>query len=196
MRKLLILVFCLILTLTTYAETITVGIDPEGNNVQIGVEPKDPLNIETKANSDDDFIYYDCIPLPEEVQHYIWNSCKNINLDYCYALAIMEQESTFRQYAKHSNNNGSIDKGLWQINSSNISALKKAGVIESTDDLFDVYKCTDAAMWELAPLVAKYGNSEQLYAAYNTGKSNIKSNRNSRKVMTYWSEWKNRLNKN
>jgi len=68
MRKLLILVFCLILTLTTYAEEITVGIDPEGNNVQIGVEPKDPLNIETKANSDDDFIYYDCIPLPENLK--------------------------------------------------------------------------------------------------------------------------------
>jgi hypothetical protein len=63
------------------------------------------------------------------------------------ATRIMMAESTGRPGAWNRNKNGSIDYGLFQINQTNIPALKKAGIIGDWKDLLDPDKNIEAAAW-------------------------------------------------
>ncbi len=69
--------------------------------------------------------------------------------------AIMMAESGGDPNAFNMNRNGSVDVGLFQINSVNVKALKEAGIINSSQDLFDPAKNEAAADW----LAGKYGTS-------------------------------------
>ena len=144
-------------------------------------------------DSDDDCPVSNAVRLPVEVQEYIWNKCKKVTGDYknyyAFILGAIELESDFKRTAIHYNDNGSVDRGLMQINSCNIKSCKRAGLISCTDDLWDIYKNIDCGFHEMNDYVKKFGVCESAYYAYNTGRQNGGSNKNSRVVMQNMSKW-------
>ena len=148
-------------------------------------------------DSDDDCPVNDAVPLDVELQEYIWTRCKKATSDYedyyAFILGCIQHESTFRARATHHNSNGSVDRGIMQINSSNLSKMKRAGLIAGAEDLFDPFRCIDCGLWLMNQYIDKFGVSESAYYAYNTGREKTGSNKNSRKVMQYMAEWQSVL---
>lgn len=148
-------------------------------------------------DSDDDCPVNDAVPLSTELQEYIWTRCKKATSDYenyyAFILGCIQHESTFRAKATHHNSNGSVDRGIMQINSSNIGKMRRAGLIASAEDLFDPFVCIDCGLWLMNQYIDRFGVSESAYYAYNTGRETEGSNKNSRKVMQYMAEWKRLL---
>lgn len=144
-------------------------------------------------DSDDDCPVSDKVPLPVELQEYLWTKCKKATGDYknyyAFCLGVMEHESSFRPSATHHNSNGSTDRGIMQINSSNIGKMRRAGFISSAEDLYNAYKCIDCGVHMLNNYISQFGVSESAYYAYNTGRERKGSNKNSRIVMGYMSKW-------
>ena len=144
-------------------------------------------------DSDDDCPVSDAVPLPVELQEYLWTKAKKATGDYknyyAFLLGVMEHESSFRAGATHYNSNGSTDRGIMQINSSNIGKMKRAGLIGSAQDLYDAYKCIDCGTHMLNNYISMFGVSESAYYAYNTGRERQGSNKNSRIVMKYMAKW-------
>lgn len=146
-------------------------------------------------DSDDDCPVSDKVPISVELQEYLWTRCKKACPDnyknyYAFCLGVMQHESTFRPKATHKNGNGSVDRGIMQINSSNIKKMTNAGLISSSDDLFDPFKCVDCGLHMLNNYISKFGISESAYYAYNTGREREGSNKNSRIVWGYYQNWK------
>lgn len=148
-------------------------------------------------DSDDDCPVSDLVPLPTDVQEYIWNHCKKVTGDYknyyAFILGAIQLESEFKRTAIHHNSNGSTDRGLMQINSCNIKECKRAGLITCTDDLWDIYKNIDCGFHEMNDYIRKFGVCESAYFAYNTGRTSGGSNKNSRVVMSNMAQWNTRL---
>ena len=144
-------------------------------------------------DSDDDCPVNDAVPLSTELQEYIWTRCKKATTDYenyyAFILGCIQHESTFRAKATHHNSNGSVDRGIMQINSSNIGKMRRAGLIASAEDLFDPFVCVDCGLWLMNQYIDRFGVSESAYYAYNTGRETEGSNKNSRKVMQYMADW-------
>ena len=144
-------------------------------------------------DSDDDCPVSSAVPLPVELQEYLWTKCKKATGDYknyyAFCLGVMEHESSFRAKATHHNSNGSTDRGIMQINSSNIGKMKRAGFISCAEDLYNAYKCIDCGVHMLNNYIGMFGVSESAYYAYNTGRERHGSNKNSRIVMKYMAKW-------
>ena len=81
--------------------------------------------------------------------------------------AILKVESGLRPDALARNANGSIDKGIGQINSQHFPALQKQGVYP--EFLADACIGTYVAGWHLARVVAKHGNTWEGIATYHSG---------------------------
>lgn len=170
---------------------VEVGKSPEDTLREIG-EQTNPLyivnNIETQ------FSCSEKIPLSPAVQEYIWVKCKEATSDYVnyyyFMLGAIQLESTFNSNAIHYNGNGTVDRGLCQINSCNIKKMKKLGLINSSDDLFDTYKNINCGFAMMNQYINMFGVSEAAYYAYNTGRERAGSNKNSRAVMKYMEQWR------
>ena len=183
-------------TSIVYAPTIKgaveIGISPD--SVAIKVDSKQSEAAETKTS---DFVFSASVPLTAEVQEYIWNKCKAATSDYVnyyyFMLGAIQVESSFKSKAIHYNSNGSVDRGLCQINSCNVKKMKNLGLINSTDDLFDIHKNIDCGFEMMNKYINMFGVSEAAYYAYNTGREKSGSNANSRTVMKYMSEWQSVL---
>lgn len=57
------------------------------------------------------------INLPVEIQQYIWELCGEYEISYELVLSVIYNESKFNTNAKNVNRNGTVDRGLMQINS-------------------------------------------------------------------------------
>lgn len=182
-------------------EYIICEINTQDNAVEINEAP--PINRLSEAldvyvpDSDDDCPVNENVPMETELQEYIWTRCKKATADYenyySFILGCIQLESTFKASATHKNKNGSIDRGIMQINSSNIGKMKRVGLISSAEDLFDPFICVDCGLWLMNQYIDKFGVTEDAYYAYNTGRERGGSNKNSRKVMRYMSEWNSLL---
>lgn len=177
-----------------YVKDITTNIETE--NVANGVV-SNTTNTGTETSTTSGFIYSSDVPLSADVQEYIWNKCKASASDYrnyyYFMLGAIQLESSFKSKAIHYNKNGTVDRGLCQINSCNIKKMKKLGLIGSSDDLFNVYKNIDCGFAMMNKYINMFGVSESAYYAYNTGREKHGSNSNSRLVMKYMSQWKGKL---
>lgn len=143
-----------------------------------------------RRNEPSDFIYHKEIPMERELQEHLWTQCKMWGVDYGLALGSIEQESHFKIDAVSGvNNNGTIDIGICQVNSRNVDRLKRLGMIEKQEDLLDPYKNIECGMFILGVCVEEFGNTEQAYYYYNTGKKRFGSNKSSRKVWEYTQKW-------
>ena len=98
--------------------------------------------------------------------------------------------------------NGTRDLGIMQVNSCNWADLKKKGLISSydlnsltCDELqYNDYINIRAGMDEMNICVNKWGISQNAYYSYNTGKHKTQgTNKGSRLVWNYYTEWCKRL---
>lgn len=75
--------------------------------------PPEPVIIETYVP---EFIAYEDVPLPEDMQIFMQQECKELDISYEFALALMETESSFNPDAV---GDGGRSVGYMQINQCN-----------------------------------------------------------------------------
>lgn len=85
-------------------------------------------------------------------------------------IAIAKTESSLNPRALNKNKNGTYDVGIMQINTSNISLLKRAGIIKEARELWVPCKNVEAGAYILKLCVERYGLSWRAVDCYNKGK--------------------------
>jgi hypothetical protein len=110
--------------------------------------------------------FYD-IPLSRELQEYTFRLCEENGLDYEMVLALMDQESDYREKVISKTN----DYGIMQINEINHEWLKEELGI---DDFLEAKQNIRAGIRILAELTAKYEDPHLVLMAYNCGESGAK----------------------
>lgn len=139
------------------------------------------------------------LPLSEELQKYIYDSCVKNGIKYCLFLGLCQQESDFGRYGTVNGNQFHVisksgDYGMCQTNKKYVwPDVKKVFGWTDITVLFDPYKSVDAGIWEFSKCVNRYGNTEAAYDAYNRGLEHHGSTKNSRAVVKYWNYWKSKL---
>jgi hypothetical protein len=111
------------------------------------------------------------IPLTNEITQYLWDECNKCNIKYELALSVISNESNFNVNATNHNKNGSIDVGLFQINSGNHKWLKKQ---LNLTDLYNPKQNIKAGLYVLNDLKDKYKNYHKMLISYNMGEGNLK----------------------
>ena len=107
------------------------------------------------------------IPLAEELQEYTYNLCQKNDLDYEFTLAVMEQESDYREKVISRTN----DYGIMQINQVNHEWLKEKLGIE---DFLDAKQNIQAGIYMLTDLTTRYEDPHKALMAYNAGEAGAK----------------------
>lgn len=133
------------------------------------------------------------IDLPFEYQLHTYNLCKKYGVDYELALAVLLHESGGVVDAVNTNTNGTVDKGLMQINSVNYKWLEEEIGITNIED---PWQNIEAGVFMLGEFSAKYDDEHQILMSYNMGsgtmrklnRKGIYSSRYSRKVVSIMKE--------
>lgn len=113
--------------------------------------------------------YDDNIPLNYELQLHLKVECERHNVDFHEALAIMTVENpSFDPAAINKNNNGTVDIGLFQINSCNLRDFENMGY----SDLKNPKENISYGIYFISKL-DKYDGHEK-YMAYNMGEVGMK----------------------
>ena len=106
--------------------------------------------------------YMEDLPLPFQEQEYLWNACQEFGVDHSLMLALIEQETNFRNVT----GDGGDSIGYCQIQSRWWSWLMEdIGAVDLTDPQ-DNFRTGCAIM---AHLLEKYGTTEDALSAYNSG---------------------------
>jgi hypothetical protein len=107
------------------------------------------------------------IPLSPELQKYTFRLCEENGLDYEMVLALMDQESDYREKVISKTN----DYGIMQINEINHEWLKEELGI---DDFLEAEQNILAGIRILAELTEKYEDPHLVLMAYNCGETGAK----------------------
>ena len=110
--------------------------------------------------------FYD-IPLSRELQEYTFRLCEENGLDYEMVLALMDQESDYREKIISKTN----DYGIMQINEINHEWLKEELGI---DDFLEAEQNILAGIRILTELTEKYEDPHLVLMAYNCGETGAK----------------------
>lgn len=108
--------------------------------------------------------YIETVPLEPELQRALWDACGEFGIDYHLALAVIEQETDFRNLC----GDGGQSIGYFQV-----QPRWWAGLMEEigVDDLTDPVDNFRGGCAILAQLLGQYGGSvEDALTAYNTGR--------------------------
>ena len=76
---------------------------------------------------------------PVHLREYAQIQCEKADISYELFLAVVYNESRFQPDATHINKNGTIDRGLCQINDACHPFLYSKNIISSPDDLYNPY---------------------------------------------------------
>lgn len=125
----------------------------------------------------------DSVPLPDDLLDYIWERSNKLNLPYTMVVSVAKAESDFNINLINRNNNGTVDRGLFQINSGSLNWLASKAQIANINP-FNPYQSTDMAIAYLKEERDYWGErgyqGEQLHRAmllsYNRGRGGA----------TYW----------
>ncbi|HHU55928.1 MAG TPA: lytic transglycosylase domain-containing protein, partial [Acholeplasmataceae bacterium] len=101
------------------------------------------IDIKKQEKSEEVMPNYD-VPLDKEIQQYLYSKCKEYEIEYELALAIIQVESNFKPNAVNVNSNNTKDVGLFQINSFNHKWLSEELGIT---DFADPYQNIDAGIF-------------------------------------------------
>jgi soluble lytic murein transglycosylase-like protein len=115
--------------------------------------------------------------LSQEELSCIYTSAYSYGVNPLLLLAIAKTESGFNRYAINKNKNGTIDYGMFQINSNNLKRLK----IHPSYVVNNVCYASKIAAYLLSSCMVTYGNTWKAVDCYNKGK-NAKN--------TSWYVWK------
>ena len=174
----------IILTNNNECDTINIA---EEENIYEPVKTTIP-EIEFTLEEEEEIIPEYAIPLNKDIQKYLYNKCKEYNVPYDLAIAVIKTESNFNPSLIHKNSNGSRDYGLFQINTINHKWLSEELGIT---DFLNPYQNIDAGVYMLSQLLKKYDNEHIVLMSYNMGERatknlvsrGIDSSRYSRKVI-------------
>ncbi len=160
----------LLLTATAlYIGKTTIDLNAPGSNAEVLNNQVEQVRIEpsreAETNMQETMIYN--IPLADELQEYTFGLCKENNLDYEMVLAMMDQESDYKEKMISKTN----DYGLMQINKVNHGWLKEKLGIE---DFLDAEQNILAGIIMLSELAGKYDDPHQVLMAYNNGETGAK----------------------
>lgn len=106
------------------------------------------------------------IPLEASTQWYIYDMCMKYGVMYDVAIATVYAESGFNANCVHKNKNGSIDKGLFQINECNWDNLRKK--FGSFDPL-DLYQNIEAGILFISQAMEYHDDPTRFMMVYNQG---------------------------
>lgn len=158
------------------------------NMVTIGAAPPDPAPVREELD----------MVISRDLQEHIWEiACGRFPKDrekqkeyFAALIGLADGESTFNPNAYNdSNSNGTVDRGLFQINSSNIWKLKAAGLIEYASDLYDPMKAADCGDFMYWTSYEKHGWSRRSYDGYLYGDAKEHDNKYTRRVWEIQKEW-------
>lgn len=106
------------------------------------------------------------VPLSKELQEFIYDKCKEYEVDYKLILAIIKTESNFKSGTTNKNSNGSRDHGYMQINSIHKKEFAKQGFT----DMHDAHQNIEYGIKYFADLYHKFnGNEHYSLSSYNRG---------------------------
>lgn len=91
----------------------------ENTNMKLEIQYQDQEELNKVIEHIDKTFYIENIPLSLNQQRYIHKLCDKYNLDYELVLGLIDLESNFKMDAVNHNTNGTIDAGLFQVNSGN-----------------------------------------------------------------------------
>ena len=94
------------------------------------------------------------------------------------AFALAYAESNYKVTAVNRNTNGTIDRGLFQLNSGSFPTLSEA-------EFFDPYTSAKHGMQHLRFCINKAGNEVAGLAMYNAGTNKVRSNRTPQSTLNY-----------
>lgn len=147
------------------------------------------IEIKKQENVKETIPNYD-ISLDKEIQQYLYSKCKEYEIEYELALAIIQVESNFKPNAVNVNSNNTKDVGLFQINSFNHKWLSEELGIT---DFADPYQNIDAGIFMLNNIAQNSEDIHEILIVYNMGRTNynklanrgITSSKYSRQVIEY-----------
>lgn len=127
---------------------------------QLPESPSEVVVVQEKVQEAPSKLYYDC-PLDQSLQDHIMMLCDKNNIPTDLVLAVIEQESSFRQDVISHN-----DYGLMQINKINHGWLtEKYGIT----DFLDPYQNAFCGITMLSGYYNKYQDVDKALMAYNIG---------------------------
>lgn len=102
---------------------------------------------------------------------FAWDEATEAGLDPLLVLAVIEQESGWDATLVHRNSDGSVDRGLGQINSRTWPSLAKAAGATDPLDPKDNIKAT---VYHLAYLSREYRTTDAILTSYNRGEEGLR----------------------
>lgn len=106
--------------------------------------------------------YIEDIPLSYQEQEHLWNACQEFSVDYSLMLALIEQETNFRNVT----GDGGDSIGYCQIQPRWWSGLMEEIGADDLTEPQDNFRTGCAIM---AHLLEQYGTTEDALSAYNSG---------------------------
>jgi len=138
-----------------------------------------------------------------EYKKYAYQKCKENNLSYEMFLAVAFNESRFTANAVHINKNGTVDRGLCQINDSCIPFLQNKNALTDKDDLFNPYINIDCYIALMKYHMDFTKNEDLALLRYQVGAgrykaimSGAKTTSTHQMVLKYKTDFKNYLSDN
>lgn len=123
--------------------------------------------------------FYTSITGNKEITRAILLEAEKNSIPLSLAFALAYTESRYKVRAVNHNTNGTIDRGLFQLNSSSFPSLTE-------EDFFDPYVSAKYGMSHLKHDLKMAGNNEvSALAMYNAGAGSVRSNRTPQTTLNY-----------
>ncbi len=114
----------------------------------------------------------------------ILDACSKYDVSPALAFALAYTESRYKTNVKHTNVNGSIDRGLFQLNNYSFPNL-------SEDDFYDASISANYGMAHLNYCIDAAGNEIAGLAMYNAGRNKVQSDKTPVRTLNYISQIEN-----
>lgn len=146
--------------------------DPEDPGLVLYREPQTRSMVET---------YYRLVVNDDEVAKAILSASEKYDIPLPLAFSLAYVESEFNSTAMHKNINGSIDRGLFQLNSSSFPKLDEA-------DFYNPEKSAAYGLSHLRYCLDTAGNEIAALAMYNAGANKVRRNNTPQTTLNYISK--------
>lgn len=123
-------------------------------------------------------IFYERVTNNSEVSNAILVNANKYSIPLSLAFALAYTESRYKPTAVNHNTNGSIDRGLFQLNSGSFPTL-------SEYEFFDPNISAKNGLSHLSFCLKNGGNTVTALAYYNAGHGKVKSNRTPQMTLSY-----------
>lgn len=122
--------------------------------------------------------FYNKITGNKDVTNAILTEAEKNDIPLSLAFALAYTESKYKTEAVGYNTNGTVDRGLFQLNSNSFPQL-------SEEEFFDPYTSAKYGMRHLKQCLKMAGNSVSALAMYNAGMGRVSSNKTPQTTLNY-----------